>query len=67
MKKLQERDLIERLKKYEALMSQHGLNFDSILDDRDDFADLVQDLGGLNTSPPGRTEEVYSRQEGKSV
>ena len=56
-KKPHERDLIDRLKKYEALLAQHGVNFEPIADDfkasdnADDIADLGQDLSGLKTSP----------------
>ncbi|KAK3368934.1 fungal-specific transcription factor domain-containing protein [Lasiosphaeria ovina] len=56
-KKPHERDLIDRLRKYESLLSQHGVNFDPIahdlkaLDHADDVADLEQDLSGLKTSP----------------
>lgn len=56
-KKPQERDLIERLKKYEALLAQHGVSFEPIADDfkasdlAEDVADLGQDLTALKTSP----------------
>lgn len=35
-KKLHERDLLERLKKYETLMTQNGVAFDSAFDDQDE-------------------------------
>lgn len=56
-KKPHERDLIDRLRKYEALLSQAGVNFDPIAHDLkpsgdlDDVAELEQDLSGLKTSP----------------
>ena len=62
-KKPHERDLIERLKKYENLLAQHGVNFDPIADDlkasdhADDVADLGQDLSGLKTSPESSTQD----------
>lgn len=65
-KKPHERDLIERLKKYEALMSQHGVAFDPIghdfkpPDGTDDVTDLEQDLSGLKTSSGASTREYNS-------
>ncbi|KAK3898374.1 hypothetical protein C8A05DRAFT_19031 [Staphylotrichum tortipilum] len=56
-KKPHERDLIDRLRRYETLMSQHGVAFEPIAydlkggKDGDDVADLEQDLDGLKTSP----------------
>lgn len=56
-KKPHERDLVERLKKYEALLAQHGVSFDPIADDFkpsdhvEDVADLGRDLSALKTSP----------------
>lgn len=58
--KPQERDLIDRLRKYESLLSQHGVDFDPIAaadlkahstDHGDDVADLENDMSGLRTSP----------------
>ncbi|KAK3390530.1 fungal-specific transcription factor domain-containing protein [Podospora didyma] len=63
-KKPHERDLIDRLRKYETLLSQHGVNFDPIahdlkaLDHGDDVADLEQDLSGLKTSPSSAADHV---------
>ncbi|KAK4165247.1 putative transcriptional regulatory protein [Cladorrhinum sp. PSN259] len=63
-KKPHERDLIERLRKYEALMSQAGVNFEPIAhelkpsDIGDDVADLEQDLSGLKTSPSSAADHV---------
>lgn len=69
-KKPHERDLIERLKKYESLLAQHGVNFDPIADDfkasdnADDIADLGQDLSGLKTSPESSAPTDYNQGEG---
>jgi hypothetical protein len=76
-KKPHERDLIERLKKYENLLAQHGVNFEPIADDfkaahnadnADDINDLGQDLSGLKTSPESSAPD-YNQPEGdeKSV
>ncbi|KAE8387972.1 fungal-specific transcription factor domain-containing protein [Aspergillus alliaceus] len=43
-KKLHERDLVDRLKKYEALMSQHGINFNLILEGGDDVYCRTDDM-----------------------
>ena len=67
-KKPHERDLIDRLRKYESLLSQHGVNFDPIahdlkpLDDLADLADLEQDLSGLKTSPSSSADHVSPDQ-----
>ncbi|VBB76999.1 Putative transcriptional regulatory protein [Podospora comata] len=67
-KKPHERDLIERLRKYEHLMSQHGLSFEPIAqdlrpsDNGDDVADLEQDLSGLKTSPSSTADHVSPDQ-----
>jgi hypothetical protein len=80
-KKPQERDLVERLKKYEALLSQHGVSFEPIGPDLknldgDEVNDLEHELGGLKTSPsldypsPEQDEKsVHLRQfyDGKSL
>lgn len=66
-KKPHERDLIERLKKYESLLAQHGVNFEPIADDfkasdnADDIADLGQDLSGLKTSPESSAPTDYNQ------
>ncbi|KAH6635561.1 fungal-specific transcription factor domain-containing protein [Chaetomium sp. MPI-SDFR-AT-0129] len=63
-KKPHERDLIDRLRKYESLLSQAGVNFEPIahdlkpLDNGDDVADLEQDLSGLKTSPSSNADHV---------
>ncbi|KAK6224730.1 fungal specific transcription factor [Colletotrichum tabaci] len=70
-KRLQERDLVDRLKKYENLLAENGVKFDPIaaniksldrnsihMDDDhqiDDDADLANDFEGLKTSPEGST------------
>lgn len=54
-KKLHERDLIERLKKYEALMSKHGIDFESVLNDEDENAGLdITDPTELKTARSGQ-------------
>ena len=59
-KRLQEKDLIDRLKKYEALLTDNGVKFDSIgadlrvVNDResiDEVAELEEGFEGLKTSP----------------
>jgi hypothetical protein len=66
-KRLQEKDLIERLKKYETLLAENGVRFESIQaelqatgqvtggtlgsDGADDVADLENDFEGLRASP----------------
>ncbi|KAK4126647.1 hypothetical protein N657DRAFT_568898, partial [Parathielavia appendiculata] len=67
-KKPQERDLLERLRKYESLLSQAGVNFEPIAhelkpsDHGDDVTDLEQDLSGLKTSPPSSNDHVSPDQ-----
>jgi hypothetical protein len=67
-KKPHERDLIDRLRKYESLLSQHGVSFEPIAhelkssDNPDDVADLEQDLGGLKTSPSSSADHVSPDQ-----
>lgn len=57
-KRLQEKDLIDRLKKYESLLTENGVKFDSIGHDlrtdsqgMDDIDELENDFEGLKTSP----------------
>jgi hypothetical protein len=59
-KRLQEKDLIDRLRKYESLLTENGVKFDSIghdlkvVNDResiDEVAELEDDFEGLKTSP----------------
>jgi hypothetical protein len=68
-KKLHERDLIERLKKYEALMTQHGVDFDSAGEVGDEATELETDTGGMKTSPESSTQDHGPQREGsqKSV
>lgn len=53
--KLPEKALIERLKKYEEFMSQHGLNFGSILDGGDEIRSLNYDPSCANTPSSDNT------------
>ncbi|KAH8889679.1 hypothetical protein GQ53DRAFT_188133 [Thozetella sp. PMI_491] len=70
-KKPHERDLIDRLRKYEALLSQHGVTFDPIAHDlrpsdhADDIGDLENDLIGLKTSPPSGPDPVSPETQEK--
>lgn len=72
-KKPHERDLIDRLRKYESLLSQHGVNFEPIAhelkpsDNGDDVADLEQDLSGLKTSPSSGADHLSPDHQDKSV
>lgn len=58
-KKPHEKELIDRLRKYEALLVQHGVNFEPIGNEFktsdhgpvDEVAELEQDMVGLKTSP----------------
>lgn len=63
-KKSHERDLIERLKKYEALMTQHGIDFDSVGDVGDETAEVDTDAGETKTSPESTTQDHDLRREG---
>lgn len=61
-KKLQEKDLLERLHKYESLLAQNGVKFDAIDPDYradgnagDDVDELETDFEGLKTSPEALT------------
>ncbi|KAK0630755.1 fungal-specific transcription factor domain-containing protein [Bombardia bombarda] len=71
-KKPHERDLIDRLRKYEVLLTQHGVHFDPIahdlkhIDNADDVADLEQDLSGLKTSPSSAADHVSPNDNDKS-
>lgn len=51
-KRLQEKDLLERLRKYERLLNEHGIEFDAIGQDSrlDDVEELGDDFEGLRTS-----------------
>lgn len=57
-KRLQEKDLLDRLRKYESLLSQHGVKFDAIDPEGnggDDVDELEDDFEGLKTSPEAST------------
>jgi hypothetical protein len=71
-KRLQERDLIDRLKKYESLLSEHGVKFDSIGQDlktapdsnnAEDVEDLENDFEGLRTSPSASASPMREQDE----
>ncbi len=72
-KKPHERELVERLKKYESLLSQHGVTFEPIANDFkapdasaiDEVDELRHDLVGLKTSPESSTQD-YSSEQGQS-
>ncbi|RFU75413.1 fungal specific transcription factor domain-containing [Trichoderma arundinaceum] len=70
-KRLQEKDLLERLRKYEGLLAQHGVKFDAIDPDyrADDVDELENDFEGLQTSPeastaPGSSRVLGPREQG---
>ena len=56
-KRLHEKDLVDRLKKYEELLKENGVKFDSLdkdfrgEDKEDDVDDLENDFEGLKTTP----------------
>ncbi|KAH7017663.1 fungal-specific transcription factor domain-containing protein [Ilyonectria destructans] len=69
-KRLQEKDLIERLKKYESLLAEHGVKVDAIGHDLrpddpqvDDVDELENDFDGLKTSPEASTSPATSQPE----
>lgn len=59
-RRLQERDLLERLRKYEDLLRQHNIKFDALDHDtksevaREDVEELENDFENLKTSPSER-------------
>jgi hypothetical protein len=59
--------LIQRLKKYEAYMSQHGLDPQSIADSEDDMevAGLENELGQLKASLEENTPGITPHKEDK--
>lgn len=73
-KRLQEKDLIERLWKYEALLTENDIDFESITAEvpgdvsgvegtRDEVAELGNDFEGFRTSPgPSTTPSDRSRE-----
>lgn len=69
-KRLQEKDLVERLKKYESLLSEHGVKFDAIGHDLrsegpqlDEVDELENDFEGLNTSPEASASPSVAKIE----
>lgn len=71
-KRLQERDLIDRLKKYESLLAENGVKFDSIGQDLrsapeanngEDVEDLENDFEGLRTSPSASASPAREQDE----
>ncbi|OAA43604.1 Transcription factor [Metarhizium rileyi] len=61
-RRLQARDVVERLKKYEALLAEHGIKFDAMGNEstpdgpqNEDVEDLGNDFEGLKTSPETST------------
>ncbi|PHH82222.1 hypothetical protein CDD82_6641 [Ophiocordyceps australis] len=55
-RRLQERDLLDRLRRYESLLNQHGIKFDAIghslkTSGPNDIEDLETHLEGLKTTP----------------
>ena len=71
-KKPHERELVDRLKKYEALLSQAGVTYEPIAHDFkssdpstiDEVDELQQDLVGLKTSPESSSHD-YSSEQGQ--
>ncbi|KAL7789539.1 fungal-specific transcription factor domain-containing protein [Trichoderma ceciliae] len=70
-KRLQEKDLLERLRKYESLLVQHGVKFDAIDPDYkadggpgDDVDELENDFESLKTSPDANTGAPGSSRAG---
>ena len=71
-KKPHERELVDRLKKYEALLNQHGVTFEPIAHDFkasdhstiDEVDELQHDLIGLKTSPSSGSHD-YSSEQGQ--
>jgi hypothetical protein len=69
-KRLQEKDLVDRLKKYESLLTENGVKFDSIGHDlrtdsqpMDDIDELENDFEGLKTSPEASSSPTASQPE----
>ncbi|KAF7543737.1 hypothetical protein G7Z17_g10504 [Cylindrodendrum hubeiense] len=68
-KRLQEKDLIDRLKRYENLLAEHGVKVDAIGHDLrpdgppDDVDDLENDFEGLKTSPEASASPAPSQPE----
>ncbi|PKS08817.1 hypothetical protein jhhlp_003426 [Lomentospora prolificans] len=79
-KRLQEKDLIERLRKYENLLSENNIRFESISSEllpgqgltdgaggNDDVTELETDFEGLRTSPKSSESASISSRRTKSV
>ena len=69
-KRLHEKDLIDRLKKYENLLTKHGIEFDAIGGDLrvernqdDDVDELENDFEALKTSPEASASPAASERE----
>ncbi|KAJ4149810.1 hypothetical protein NW754_001243 [Fusarium falciforme] len=69
-KRLQEKDLIDRLKKYESLLAEHGVKVDAIGHELrpdgppgDDVDELENDFEGLKTSPEASSSPAASQVE----
>jgi hypothetical protein len=69
---LQERDLIERLRKYESLLTENGVKFESIgqelktapeASNNEDVEDLENDFEGLRTSPSASASPTREQDE----
>ncbi|KAE8383205.1 fungal-specific transcription factor domain-containing protein [Aspergillus bertholletiae] len=65
-KKLTERDLIDRVRKYEALLSQHGVSFDSVLESGDGVANPAHERAvDPRTSVEESAPNPKSQEHGK--
>ncbi|KAF4458748.1 hypothetical protein FALBO_14506 [Fusarium albosuccineum] len=69
-KRLQEKDLIDRLKKYENLLAEHGVKVDAIGHElrpdgpqADDVDELENDFEGLKTSPEASSSPAASQAD----
>ncbi|PHH66822.1 hypothetical protein CDD81_5954 [Ophiocordyceps australis] len=73
-RRLQERELIERLRRYESLLSQHGIKFDAIGhclkgSGADEVEDLETDFEGLKTTPEADSSSLSAaaqKERGRS-
>uniref|UniRef100_A0A0D2XQQ0 Zn(2)-C6 fungal-type domain-containing protein n=1 Tax=Fusarium oxysporum (strain Fo5176) TaxID=660025 RepID=A0A0D2XQQ0_FUSOF len=69
-KRLQEKDLIDRLKKYETLLAEHGVKVDAIGHELrpdgppgEDVEELENDFEGLKTTPEASSSPAPSNSE----
>lgn len=69
-KRLQEKDLIERLRRYESLLAENGVKFEAIGHDvrlesqqMDDVDELENDFEALKTSPETSASPATSQTE----